>query len=126
MVIDPMIFFSRLVVLMQRHDGITRFFAYEFAVVPMPCSKTMCKLSKSALAKALDQRKTKDASKPDASFSIESENEFGKDKENDSDVEQNIFEILEDTGINKKGTTSDTSNINYIVDGGYLLHSSMR
>ena len=111
---------------MQRHDGITRFFAYEFAVAPMPCSKTMCKLSKSALAKALDQRKTKDASKPDASFSIESKNEFGKDKENDSDVEQNIFEILEDTGINKKDTTSDTSNINYIVDGGYLLHSSMR
>lgn len=80
MVIDPMIFFSRLVVLMQRHDGITRFFAYEFAVVPMPCSKTMCKLSKSALAKALDQRKTKDASKPDASFSIESENELARIK----------------------------------------------
>ena len=108
---------------MQRHDGITRFFAYEFAVVPMPCSKTMmCKLSKSALAKALDQRQTKDASKPDASFSIESENEFGKDKENDSDVEENIFEILEDTGINKKDTTSDTSNINYIVDGVVIFY----
>ena len=25
------------------------------------------------------------------------------------------------TGINKKDITSDTSNINYVVDGGYLL-----
>ena len=28
-VIDPMILFSRLVVLLQRHDDVTRFFAYE-------------------------------------------------------------------------------------------------
>ena len=83
----------------------------------------MCKLSKSALTKALDERQTKDASKPDGSVSMESENELDEDKEeNNSDVEENIFEILEDTGINKKDTTSDTSNINYIVDGGYLLH----
>ena len=47
----------------------------------------MHKPSKSALAKALDQRQTKDAS-----FSIESDNESGEDKEkNDSDVEENIF-----------------------------------
>ena len=78
----------------------------------------MHKPSKSALAKALDQRQTKDAS-----FSIESDNESGEDKEkNDSDVEENIFEILEDTGSNKKDTPSDNSNINYVVDGGYLLH----
>ena len=119
-VIDPMILFSRLVVLLQRHDGITRFFAYELAVVPMSLFKDnmMHKPSKSALAKALDQRQTKGAS-----FSVESDNEFGEDKEkNDSDVEENIFEILEDTGINKKDTPSDTSSINYVVDGGYLLH----
>ena len=83
----------------------------------------MHKPSKSALAKALDKRQTKDSSKPDGIFSIESESEFGKYKEeNDSDVEENVFEIVEDTGINKKDTTSDTSNINYVVDGGYLLH----
>ena len=41
----------------------------------------MRKLSKSALGKALEQRQTKDASKPDGSFSMESENEFGEDKE---------------------------------------------
>ena len=41
----------------------------------------MHKPSKLAFAKALDQRQTKDASKPDGSFSIESENEFGKHKE---------------------------------------------
>ena len=41
----------------------------------------MRKPSKSALAKALDQRQTKDASKPDGIFSMESENEFGRDKE---------------------------------------------
>ena len=81
------------------------------------------KRSKSALAKALDQRQTKDASKPDGSFSMESENEFSEDKEeNDSDVEENIFETLEDTGINKKDTTLDASNINYVFDGSYLLH----
>ena len=83
----------------------------------------MCKLSKSILAKAIDQTQAKDASKPDGSFSMESKNKFGKDKEeNDSDVEENIFEILENTGIIKKDTISDTSHINCIVDGGYLLH----
>ena len=54
---------------------------------------------------------------------MENENDFGENKEeNDSDVEQNIFELIEDTGIIKKDTTSNTSNINYIVDGGYHLH----
>ena len=68
-VVDPMILFSHLVVLKQRHD-ITRFFAYGLAVVPMSLFKgyMMRKLSKSELAKALDQRQTKDASKPDGSF----------------------------------------------------------
>ena len=124
-VIDPMILFSCLVVLLQRNDEITRFFAYEFAVVPISLFKDnmICNPSKSALAKALDKRQTKEASKPDVSFSMESENEFGKDKEeNDSDVEQNVFQILGDIGINKKDTTSDTSNLNYVVDGSYLLH----
>ena len=75
------------------------------------------------MAKAIDQTQGKDASKPDGSFSMESKNEFGEDKEeNDSDVEENIFEILEDTRIIKKDTISDTSNIHYIVHGGYLLH----
>ena len=51
-------------------------------------------------------------------------NELGKDKEeNDAHVKENIFEILEDNVINKKDITSNTSNINYVVDGGYLLHS---
>ena len=124
-VIDPMILFSRLVVLLQRHDDVTRFFAYELAVVPMSLFKDniMRKPSKSALAKALDQRQTKDPSKPDGSFWMESENEFGEDKEeNDSDVGKNIYEILEDTGINKKDTTLETSKINYVFDGAYLLH----
>ena len=124
-VIDPMILFSRLVVLLQRHDDVTRFFAYELAVVPMSLFKDniMRKPSKSALAKALDQRQTKDPSKPDGSFWMESENEFGEDKEeNYSDVGKNIYEILEDTGINKKNTTLETSKINYVVDGAYLLH----
>ena len=110
-VIDPMILFSRLVVLLQRHDDVTRFFAYELAVIPMSLFKDniMRKPSKSALAKALDQRQTKDPSKPDGSFWMESENEFGEDKEeNDSDVGKNIYEILEDTGINKKDTTLKT------------------
>ena len=81
-VIAPMILFSCLVVLKQRHDEITRFYAYEFAVVPMSLFKDnmMRKPSKLALAKALDQRQTKDASKADGSFSMESENEFGEDK----------------------------------------------
>ena len=35
-VIDPIILFSPLVVLLQKHDDITRFFAYE-----LPCSKTI-------------------------------------------------------------------------------------
>ena len=84
----------------------------------------MWKPSKSALGNALDQRQMKDASKPNGSFSMESENELGKDnEENDAHVEENIFEILEDNGINKKDITSNTSNINYVVDGGYLLHS---
>ena len=103
-VIDLVILFSCLVVLLQRHDDITRFFPYELAVVPMSLLKDnlISKPTKSALAKTLDQRQTKDASKPDGSFSMESQNEFGEDKEeNDSDVEENIFEILEDTGINK-------------------------
>ena len=61
------------------------------------------KPSKLELAKARDRRRTKDASNPDGSFSMESENEFDEDKEeNNSDVDENIFEILEDTGINKK------------------------
>ena len=30
--------------------------------------------------------------------------------------------ILKDTGSIKNDTTSDSSNINYVVDGGYLLH----
>ena len=48
-----------------------------------------CKPSKSAFAKALDQK----SSKPDGSFSMESKDEFGEDKEeNDSDVEENIFD----------------------------------
>ena len=34
-VIDPMILFSRMVVLLQRHDNIRSFFAYELSVVPM-------------------------------------------------------------------------------------------
>ena len=54
---------------------------------------------------------------------MESKNEFGEDKEeNDSDVEENIFEILEDTEIDRKDATSDTSNANYVVNSGYLLH----
>ena len=54
---------------------------------------------------------------------MESGNGFGKDKEEgDSDVAEDIFEILEDTGINKKDTTSGTSNINYFLDGGYLFY----
>ena len=78
---------------------------------------------KAAVGKALNQRQIKDASKPDGIFSMESENDFGEDKEeNDSDVEENIFEIIEDARIIKKYTTLDTSNINYVVDGGYHLH----
>ena len=117
-VIDPMILVSRLVVLLQRHDDITRFFGYELTVVPMSLFKSnmMRKPSKSALAKALDQRQEKDASKPDGSFSMESKNEFDDDKEESySDTEENIFEVLEDTGINKKGTTSDTSYITLLM-----------
>ena len=54
------------------------------------------KPSKSALAKALDQRQTKDASKLDDCFSMEIENEFDEDKEeNNSDVEENFLKILE-------------------------------
>ena len=54
---------------------------------------------------------------------MESGNGFGEDKEEgDSDVAEDIFEILEDTGINKKDTTSGTSNINYFLDDGYLLY----
>ena len=125
MVIDAMVLFSRLVVLLQRHDDITRLFACEVSVAPMSLFKDnmMRKLSKSALGKAIEQRQTKDASKPDGSFSMESENEFGEGKEeNGSDVEDNIFEIFEDTRTYEKDTTSDTSHINYAVDGGYLLH----
>ena len=104
-VIAPMILFSCLVVLMQRHDEIARFFAYELAVVPMSLFKDnmMCKPSKLTLEKALEQKQTKDASKAEGGFSVESENEFGEDKEeSDADVEEHIFEILEDTGISKK------------------------
>ena len=50
-----MILFFRLVVLLQMHDDITRFFAYELAVVPMSLFKeNIIKPSKSALAKVLN------------------------------------------------------------------------
>ena len=103
MVIDPMILFSRLVVLLQRHDSIRSFFAYELSVVPMSLFKEniMRKPSKSVLAKGLHQRKAKRASLVDPNLSAEGEGEFEEDEEeNTSDVEDNIFEILENFGIN--------------------------
>ena len=55
-VTDPMVLFSRLVVLIQRTKDISSYFAYELAPVPTTFFKDsmMRKLNKSSLAKGLD------------------------------------------------------------------------
>ena len=81
----------------------------------------MRKPSKSVLAKALHQRKAKHASSVDPNLSAEGEGEFEEDEaENTSDVEDNIFEILENFGINTTDTILNKapSNSKYIIDGG--------
>ena len=57
-IIDPLLLFSRLIVLIQRTSDICRNFAYELAPVPTALFKDnmMRKPSKSSLAKALDKK----------------------------------------------------------------------
>ena len=70
-VIDPMVQFSRLIVLIQRSNDITSRFAYELAPVPTSLFKDnmMRKPSKSALAKGLDAECEKYADKEEGHVS---------------------------------------------------------
>ena len=58
LVIDPMVLFSRLLVLLQRHGDIETCFGYELTPIPTALFKEnmMRKTTKSALAKSLVKR----------------------------------------------------------------------
>ena len=74
-----MVLFSRLILLMQRNNDITNYFAYELAPVPTSLFKDnmMRKPTKSALAKGLDAECEKYANKEEVyvSDTIDAENQ---------------------------------------------------
>ena len=129
-VIDPMVLFSRLIILLQRNDDIASYFAYELAPVPTALFKEnmMRKPTKSALAKALNVKyenyvkKTEhdisgtinDVTLSDDDDIIEMNASFAESAEEDADNEGCGDETVEDCNV---------QNVErYVIDGGYLLH----
>ena len=111
-VINPLILFSRLIVLMQRYGDVSSFFEYELSVIPISLFKEnmMRKPSKFSLAKALDTRLLKFTNQCDDKLDDDDENE--SEEENDYDINDAMSPLVE----------SVSENDETVLDGGYLLH----
>ena len=126
-VIDPMVLFSRLIVLMQRSNDITNYFAYELAPVPTSLFKDnmMRKPTKSALAKGLDAECEKYANKEEVHVSdtIDAENQSDDEGEmDDSSTEsEDEHDCIDDVGVENIGGFNEENEELYVIDGGYLL-----
>ena len=107
-VIDPLILFSRLIVLMKRYDDVSSFFEYELSVIQASLSKDnmMRKPSKSSVAKALDTRLLKFANQCDGKLDGDDENE--SEEENNYDIDDAMFPLVE----------SVSENDEIVLDGG--------
>lgn len=115
-VVDPLVLFSRLIVLMHRFGDISRCFIYELAPMPTSLFKDnfMRKPSKSTLAKALDKIH-KDAKVIDDDRSALSEDE------DNEDLGDSCAESEEENNVPLPPTPSDSNRQRYVIDGGYLL-----
>ena len=132
-VIDPMVVFSRLIILLQRNDDIASYFAYELAPEPTALFKEnmMRKPTKSALAKALDVKYENYAKQTEHDISDtiggvtpsdddddiiemnDSPAESAEENEDNEDNEGCGDETVEDCNV---------QNVErYVIDGGYLL-----
>ena len=134
-IVDPMVLFSRFLILFQRYNEIETFFAYELAPCPMSLfnnQNMMRKPSKSSLGKHLVDRFNKSTTHEDSSTSNDnalcndddSESDEASERFSDSDDELftafdgNIFDNLQSTS-----STDQSSSLNkYVIYGGYLLH----
>ena len=118
-----MVLFSRLVVLMQRTNDISSYFAYELAPVPTALFKDsmMRKPNKSFLAKGLDvisEKKKEGGNISDIESDHHSSDEGDvDDSSTDSDSEDSDDAEIENVEGVKEGNVQ-----RYVIDGGYLLH----
>ena len=117
-IIDPLVLFSRLIVLIQRTTDICGYFAYELAPVPTALFKDnmMRKPNKSSLAKALDKKmkmylENNENESDDASVATVSECEavevMSEDTENEDELQD--------------GGNSTNADEIFVIDGGYVL-----
>ena len=129
-IVDPMVLFSRLLILFQRYNEIDTFFANELDPCPMSLfnnQNMMRKPSKSSLGKYLVERYNKSNTRKDPSTSSDSAASIDDDSESDeaSDSDDELFNV--DSNIfNNLDPASSTFQCNsfdkHIIDGGYLLH----
>ena len=117
-VVDPLVLFSRLIILMHRYGDISCFFDYELSPVPASFfdGYLMRKSKKSSLAKGLGKLRAKSNEEV-----IEVPQEVEDDIDED-DIDSNA-EFDDITDITSSATASITTK--YVIDGGYLLRRVM-
>ena len=105
-VVDPLVLFSRLIILMSRFGDISGFFSFELAPVPTSLFKDnfMRKPNKASLSHALDKIYTK---------SVEG-NLI-------QEIEDEIEESDDEDDLNSSQPAAIESNHHHVIDGGYLL-----
>ena len=112
-VVDPLVLFSRLIILMHRYGDISCFFDYELSPVPTSLfdGYLMRKPNNSSLAKGLDKLLAK---------SNEELIEVPQEVEDDTDEDDidSTDECDDITDISSSATASVTTK--YVIDRGYL------
>ena len=113
-VVDPLVLFSRLIILMHRYGDISCFFDYELSHVPTSLFDgfPMGKSNKLSLAKGLDKLLAK---------SNEEVIEVPQEAEDDIDEDDidSVDEFDDITDISNSATASVTTR--YVIDGDYFL-----
>ena len=112
MVVDPVVLCSRLIVLMQRYNNVSRFFEHKLSVIPKSLfeDKIMQNPWKSSLAKTLDTSLQKFVNQCDDKLEGEDENQ--SEEENDYNIDDAMSPLVE----------SISENDEIALDGGSLLH----
>ena len=131
--IDPMVLFSRLLILFQRYNEVDKFFANELSPSPMSLfnnQQMMRKPSKSALRKHLVERFMKyitSATLVSVDVDVHDEHDEAPSDSDDElfGFDGNIFDDLDLADPDEQSNSSSVAAVNntrYVIDGGYLLH----
>ena len=118
-VVDPLVLFSRLIVLMNRFGDISCFFVHELAPMPTSLFKDnfMRKSSKSSLAHGLDKILAAHVAKTidDDRSTVPS------DEDDNEELDDSCTESEEENNTPPLPPTLLNNEQRYVIDGGYIL-----